>query len=89
MPRKAPVQLPLRRAYLLIQAREIRGLVIIILHVERGWSYTKIGKFLGISAATAWRYAQDCLDYEWLSEDVEVARTVLNAMSTPLYATHW
>ena len=87
--RKAPVQLTLRRAYFLQQPIEIRGLIVILLHVDQCWSYTQIAKYLGVSQSTVWRMAQDSLAYDWLGEDVEVAQSVLDMMDTPLYATHW
>jgi hypothetical protein len=71
------------------QPMPIRGLVVAILHIERGYSYQQIARYYGIALATAWRYAYDCLDYDWLSEDVEIARSVIAACDSPLYATHW
>jgi hypothetical protein len=71
------------------QPMPIRGLVVAIMHIERGCSYRTIGNYFGIADATAWRYACESLDYDWVDEDVEVARSVISTCANPLYATHW
>lgn len=63
-----------------LYGREKKEMAAEYLHNNEGWSYSKIGEFLGISTATAQRYAVVPKDKESMIEFEKEFSTIIKGM---------
>lgn len=89
MTRKAPIQLPLRRAYLLQQPRHMRGLVIALLWYKRKMLQREVAHWLGVSQSFVSKAIDDWTFAHYSLEDELEAERLIENLSGPMFAGHY